>query len=346
MAASVKDAAWLEWVASVLGETSRQTCASPFPPDRFYCLLDEMPVHLLPRGAANAVLQDDLNQPLFVSPECKILPVGHLPDELIVQPELVSHFASQGTIAWVRDSAGVFPLPFWLGPKLESTICSLQPDQDARPFLSPAECRTLAAAGVLRRREPPLSPWNSAGFVDKLCRDYCDKDYAVGTALLHPFQVAALRRYYRCLIRKGAIRLGDTQSPRRYKAHNEPVARFFHRYFTKIVSSVAGEPVKPSYVYMASYLSGAELKKHTDREQCEFSVSFCLDFSPEPEGATPWPLCLDTHEGTARVHQALGDGLFYRGTRVPHYRGRLGEGLTSTSIFFHYVSTSFTGSLA
>jgi hypothetical protein len=344
MAAPVKDAAWLEWVASMLGETSRQACAATFPPHRFYCLLDEMPVHLLPRGAANAVLHDDLNQALFLSPECKILPAGQLPDELISQPELVSNFALQGSMAWVRDSAGVFPLPFWLGPKFGSTVRSLRLDQDARNLLSPADCRTLAAAGVLRRREVAASPWNSA-VVDKLRRDYCEKGYAVGTALLHPFQVAALRRYYRCLIRKGAIRLGDTQSPRRYKAYNEPVARFFHRYLTKMVSAVAGEPVKPSYVYMASYLSGAELKKHTDREQCEFSVSFCLDFSPEPEATTPWPLCLDAPDGTVRVHQALGDGLFYRGTRVPHYRDILGEGLTSTSIFFHYVSENFIGSL-
>ena len=70
---------------------------------------------------------------------------------------------------------------------------------------------------------------------------------------------------------------------RRYVAYNEPVARFFHHQITATLRAVAGEPLKPSYVYLASYLSGAELKKHTDREQCEFSVTLCLDFSPEPE---------------------------------------------------------------
>jgi len=103
--------------------------------------------------------------------------------------------------------------------------------------------------------------------------------------------------------------------------------------------------VKPSYVYFGSYLSGAELKKHTDREQCEFSVTVCLDFSPEPELATSWPIRLDTPEGPVKVYQALGDGLVYRGPRVPHYRHVLGEGLTSTSIFFHYVAADFEGSL-
>ena len=127
--------------------------------------------------------------------------------------------------------------------------------------------------------------------------------------------------------------------------YNEPVARFFHRDIAATLSAVAGEPIKPSYVYMASYLSGAELKKHTDRPQCEFSVTLCLDFSPEPELATPWPIHLDTSSSTVTVYQALGDGLAYRGTRLPHYRYVLAEGQTSTSIFFHYVSEEFSGSL-
>jgi hypothetical protein len=128
-------------------------------------------------------------------------------------------------------------------------------------------------------------------------------------------------------------------------AYNEPVARFFHDKIAATLSVVAGEALKPSYVYLASYLSGAELKKHTDREQCEFSVTMCLDFSPEPVLETPWPIRLETSRGRVDIYQALGDGLAYRGTRLPHYRDVLGEGQTSTSIFFHYVTADFTGPL-
>jgi hypothetical protein len=92
-------------------------------------------------------------------------------------------------------------------------------------------------------------------------------------------------------------------------------------------------------------LSGAELKKHTDREQCEFSVTLCLDYSPEPERETPWPIRLDTPTGQVTVYQAIGDGLAYRGTQLPHYRDVLPDGQTSTSIFFHYVRADFSGSL-
>ena len=116
-------------------------------------------------------------------------------------------------------------------------------------------------------------------------------------------------------MRSGAaqLSLGDVQSARRYAAHNESVARFFHHQIANAVGVVVGEAIKPSYVYLASYLSGADLKKHIDREQCEFSVTLCLDFSPEPELATSWPIRLDTPEGAVTVYQALGDGLVYRG---------------------------------
>src|SRR5436190_6102672 len=163
--------------------------------------------------------------------------------------------------------------------------------------------------------------------------------------LIHPFHLAALRRYYRQLIRTRQISLGDEQSPRRYAAHNESVARFFHHQLTSSVAAIAGEPVNPSYVYVGSYQSGAELEKHTDREQCEFSISLCLDYWPEPQNETPWPLKLQTDSGEVAVFQGIGDGLVYRGPEVPHWRDRLPDGHTSTSIFFHYVAADFAGPL-
>jgi hypothetical protein len=163
--------------------------------------------------------------------------------------------------------------------------------------------------------------------------------------LLHPFHIGGLRAHYRWLIRNGKMPLGDAQSPLRYVEHNETVARFFHKQLTRTISAIAGEPLKASYVYSSCYLGGAELESHTDRAQCEFSISFAVDFSPEPTEATPWPLCLETRQGTVRVFQRLGDGLVYRGRRLEHFRTRLQRNATSTSIFFHYVRKSFRGSL-
>jgi hypothetical protein len=350
MASSVDNSAWLNWMTTLMtgvskGGGSRQTYAATLPPDRYYCLLDELPLHLIPRRTLRSLYaRNEQTQPLFLNPECAFCSDGRLPDELSDQGELFSRFAMQGTIAWVRNPATSALLPFWLGPQLEAVVRSLRTDEPTPTALPGDTIALLTAAGILlpeaqggKRVEDDLVM--RAG---SLLRE---KGYAPLNNLIHPFHIAALRRYYRYLIRTGAVQLGDRQSARRYVAYKEPVARFFHQYIAAAVSAVAGEPVKPSYVYLASYLGGAELKKHTDREQCEFSVTLCLDFSPEPVLETQWPISLDTTDGTVTVYQALGDGLAYRGTRLPHYRDALGEGQTSTSIFFHYVAADFAGSL-
>jgi hypothetical protein len=345
MAAPVKNALWLEWIAGLMGAASRQRHTAMLPPELFHCLLDELPLQLIPQwfpGRQDS--QGDAAQELFLNPECQILAAGEIPEKLQAHRELLDGFHLQGTVAWVSSAGGAID-PFWLGPRLESGVSRLRQGESALSL--PVEVRQLLAeAGILtpaNQVERRTAEWSEVVRRGRLA--FRERNYVPLRKLIHPFNLAALRRYYRYRIRRGAIRLGDEQSRRRYVAHDEPVARYFHHQITNAVSAIVGEAVKPSYVYLASYLSGAELKKHTDREQCEFSVSLCLDFSPEPDLATSWPLGLDTPEGRVTVYQALGDGLVYRGTKVPHYRDALGKGYTSTSIFFHYVRADFSGSL-
>lgn len=175
--------------------------------------------------------------------------------------------------------------------------------------------------------------------------DFRARGYVAVERIIHPLHLGALRIHTRRLLRTGAMKLGDSGDPRRYVAHNEPIARRFHERLTGVVARIAGVPVKPSYVYIAAYQGGAELRAHTDRPQCEYSISLLVDFTPEPVGESPWPLLLDTEEGTVAIHQRLGDALVYRGRRFPHRRARLSSEMTSTSILFHYVDVDFSGSL-
>jgi hypothetical protein len=88
------------------------------------------------------------------------------------------------------------------------------------------------------------------------------------------------------------------------------------------------------------------LPKHVDREQCEFSLTMAIDYTPEPVAECPWPLKLELADGgLATIFQALGDALLYRGRERPHFRDPLPDGHTSTSIFFHYVPEDFDGDL-
>jgi hypothetical protein len=345
MATTVSNSAWIEWMSALFGGVSRQSHAATFPPDRYYCLLDELPLHLLPRGA-NVHLCSELGTELYLNPGCKLVSARALPDAFAYQKEIFSAFALQGTIALVEEERTGSLLPFWLGPAYEGIVRGLRLDEPVSGVVPKEMQSVLIAAGILIPREQPEERADDGqAWIIKAGASYREKGYAPLSGLIHPLHVAALRRYYRCLIRTGMIRLGDEQSSLRYVIHNEPVARFFHQQIGPVLSAVAGQELKPSYVYLASYLAGAELKKHVDREQCEFSITLCLDFSPEPELATPWPICLDAMGGKVAVYQALGDGLAYQGTRLPHYREKLGAGQTSTSIFFHYVSADFEGRL-
>jgi hypothetical protein len=179
----------------------------------------------------------------------------------------------------------------------------------------------------------------------------------------------ALARYYRQYVGQGFMYMGDVQVARRYQEHDEPLAAFLQPDFKKLVSDLVGDEVVRSYVYAASYIEGAELLPHVDREQCEYSISFQVDYEPEPsDGVSPWPLFVEPiqrdgetpadgiifawdnmdhrKDGNATaVYLANGDGLFYRGRDLVHYRYALPAGHRSTSLFFHFVSRTFKGEL-
>lgn len=204
----------------------------------------------------------------------------------------------------------------------------------------------LRAAGIVMTaadRGAALTEWQDAVAVS---RARLQSGFAPIRGLIHPFQLSALRRYFRWRVRRGHLPFGDPQCPLRYVAHNEPVAGFFHRELTGAVSTLLGRPVKPSYCYFIGYQSGADLPKHIDRVQCKYTLALCLDFSPEPACETTWPLQLELPTETVVVYQALGDALLYEGRKIPHFRTCLGEGCTSTSILFHYVDADFAGALS
>src|SRR5947209_6940378 len=118
----MNDAAWVEWMTTIMGGVSRQPYAATFPPDRFYCVLDELPMHLVRRSLRVSWNSADHDDRLRLNPECVICPAGELPPEVASRPELVAGFGLQGTIAWVRDLTSATWLPFWLGPELDSLV--------------------------------------------------------------------------------------------------------------------------------------------------------------------------------------------------------------------------------
>ena len=244
---------------------------------------------------------------------------------------------------WVPDPATHVRSVFTLHP---NTWTALREWRSGGAAPAANLLQLLRAAGIIttaEERAAAVADWQDAVSVS---RSRLRGGFAPIRGLLHPFQLSALRRYFRCRIRRKQLPFGDPQCSRRYVAHDEPVASFFHRELAHVVSDLLGTPVKPSYCYFISYQPGAELPKHVDREQCQYTLALCLDFSPEPACETTWPLKLQTPSEAVVVYQALGDALLYEGRRLPHFRNRLAEGCTSTSILFHYVDEGFSGPLS
>jgi hypothetical protein len=342
MVSQVKDSAWMEWMTALMQQSAQPEAATRrLPAAAFDCLLDDQPDHLLPRRYAAEVWAT--TERLVINSQCVFSRDEGRPEG--VGPELVANFALKGMLAWVRDAAIGSWAPFWLGEQLSSLLGELRPGDLEPEDLSPHVRAALAYAGILVAADEEGQRRERWAAILERSKPLAAKGYAPVGKVIHPFHIAALRRYYRYLVRTGMLRLGDDQSERRYVAHNESVARFFHHQLTGAVSDLVGEPVKPSYCYFSSYLGGAELEKHLDRPQCEFSLTLQLDYAPEPRNATPWPLYLKTPEGTVTAYQGMGDALFYRGHQIPHYRYPLRQGHVSSHIFFHYVREGFEGAL-
>jgi hypothetical protein len=164
-----------------------------------------------------------------------------------------------------------------------------------------------------------------------------DEGYLPLSGLIPPYQLGALRRYYRYHTRAGTFPLGDEQTPGRYVCYDEPMTRFVHQQLARTISDVARRVLVPSYSYLSLYQGGATLDPHTDREACEYTLSLCTDATPDPLTHGAWPLNVMTAAGPQAFTQDIGDALLFRGRYLTHWRDRLPEGYTSSSILFHFI---------
>ncbi len=344
MVSPLDDAPWLAWMEKLMGSSAGLPLAE-LPPSLFYCQLEKQPDHLVPQYALSA--KPSPEDGLCLNPDCRFTEGRELPSALAAGESPTDKLALRGPVAWVPHPATGKLQPYWLSAELRERLEKLRSGEAlALRHFFPTRSQSLTMAGMLTQAdaaEGERARWQQS--LAKAACEFAEQGYVPLSGLIHPFHVAALRRYYRHRVRTGGMVLGDGQSSRRYVAHNDGVARFFHHQLTPAMSAVAGEALKPSYVYVASYQGGAKLDVHTDRLQCEFSITFCLDYAPEPQLATPWPLLLHTGSGIVTVYQAIGDALLYRGRALPHSRDTLRQGQTATSIFFHYVREGFSGTL-
>lgn len=124
---------------------------------------------------------------------------------------------------------------------------------------------------------------------------------------------------------------GDSQAPISSAAYNDILFLELLCEKTPEVSEILEETVLPTYAYSRVYKNGSILKKHSDRDACEISLTLHLG------GDKPWLIWIKTPEGEDRsVELNPGDAMMYLGTVAEHWRDQY-VGEEYVQVFLHYV---------
>lgn len=280
------------------------------------------------------------------------------------------HLSPHQPIIWVKNRITDIESGYWLDPEETLFITNLLNNGSIDEDIDIKLLQRLYSAQILTTEDHLLEEQNRwTSVIKKAKKQFREEKYALIENILPEFQINALQRFYKQYVAQGFMEFGDEQVNNRYRQHNEPLARFIHHNFAKLMSLVAETKISPSYCYAASYKDSAELKPHRDREQCKYSISFQVDYEPIPKNkVSPWSINIaepfevnnqnismswsefknysDQIKKTKSMNVKCGDGIFYKGQELIHYREKLPKDHTSTSLFFHFVDYDFKGNLS
>ena len=320
-----------------------QTLVTPHPATEVYSLL----LSVLTRGAVHFGLSGGSSLTEDLTAVGALLPLNELPAHPVFEATISHSDATLLGECAVADSispeserllAGCTrrdgPHPTWFYDAVRQIHWPLWPTSTQNDHTIP---------DALDNHSDTADAWKAT--VRRANASIADQGYGIVRGMLPLAVVRGFQRYYSQLIANGFLPSPDCKS-KRYTFHNERLARWLHVHTASLLQQMIPEAIKPSYTYLSFYIEGAELERHVDREQCEYTLSLAIAASPYCDYREAWPLYLQLRNGTTtEVRLSVGDGVIFRGRTLPHYRCPLPEGRTSWAILLHYVPTSFAGSL-
>jgi hypothetical protein len=117
---------------------------------------------------------------------------------------------------------------------------------------------------------------------------------------------------------------GDKQIPNSYNSYCDLLCELLLVKLQEFVEKNTGLKLSPTYSYTRIYSKGDELKKHTDRIDCEISATLNV-------GGDMWPIFMKDK----KINLDIGDMVIYKGCDIEHWREPF-KGEICTQIFFHY----------
>ena len=184
---------------------------------------------------------------------------------------------------------------------------------------------------------------------DNLKHNYEFSEYKgiVVNNTIHHNLLDLFKKYIKRNIVAKAYDFKDRQSDR-WKANDEPLSRFLHYELLTLIEKITGRRLKPSYTYLCGYVNGADLPSHTDRPECEYTVSFLI------EKDTNWPIYLHKkkqqvankgrtgeryldHNECVELDCEEGGIIMFQGCDHLHFRHKY-EGKNYNVVLLHYMS--------
>jgi len=124
----------------------------------------------------------------------------------------------------------------------------------------------------------------------------------------------------------------DPQVPGSPSFHGDHAMELLLRSLLPNMEEMTGRPLYPTYAYYRVYKHGDVLKRHRDRDACEYSLTVCLGYV----GASTWPIFIEGTKGVFAAPLSPTDALLYKGIACDHWREPF-EGISAAQVFLHYV---------
>ena len=158
----------------------------------------------------------------------------------------------------------------------------------------------------------------------------------------------SIQKFFEYCILNEKFPFGDGQATR-WRCYNESISRIIHYELLELIEHIVQKKLKPTYTYLSAYKGKTELPPHTDRDQCEYTVSFIFNKTPTD---LYWPIFWDKKKqkdpfvnkpkykplktNCLEFDTDIGGLIVFQGTDHIHYREYIEEGQRFYTLLLHY----------
>jgi hypothetical protein len=164
------------------------------------------------------------------------------------------------------------------------------------------------------------------------------KGYVFIPNLIDDHSIKMVSKYFENCLKQNLWKLKSNDNDKdlisSYSRYADPLVEIILENCVEDVKTVTGKSVVPTYSYSRIYLKGDELKRHTDRPSCEYSVTVNV----ASVGEKLSPVWVKAFNGESRKYNLQpGDAIIYKGCEIEHWRDPLTDTDINVQFMLHYV---------